>query len=100
MQMTRTISATAVAALLGFGALSSIAPPADAASPSNVQQQDQYIRRFCDKYRGADQCNDWRANHPTWTSDRYLNFYRRHQNDKDFATPAATKLFGFPPDQK
>jgi hypothetical protein len=98
--MTRIISAIAVAAFLGFGALSSTIPSADAASPLNVQQQDQYISRFCDKHRGADQCNDWRSNHTTWTSDHYANFYRRHQDDKDFANPTAAKLFGFPPAQQ
>jgi hypothetical protein len=98
--MTRIIFAIAVAACVGFGALSTAAPSADAASPVNVQQQDQYISRFCDKHRGADQCNDWRANHTTWTSDHYLSFYRRHQDDKEFATPAAAKLFGFPPTQQ
>jgi hypothetical protein len=98
--MTRIISAIAGTVFLGFGAFSSAIPSADAESPSNVQQQDHYISRFCDKHRGADQCNDWRANHTTWTSEHYLNFYRRHQDDKDFANPAAAKLFGFPPAQK
>jgi len=97
--MTRIISAIAVTAFLGFGAFSGAIPSADAEAPLSVQQQDQYISRFCDKHRGADQCNDWRANHTTWTSDHYLSFYRRHQDDKDFATPEAAKLFGFPPAQ-
>ncbi len=98
--MTRIISATAVAAFLGFGVLSSTTPSAGAASLVNFQKQDQYISRFCDKYRGADQCNEWRANRATWTSDHYLNFYRRHQDDKEFATPAAAAMFGFPPAQQ
>ena len=98
--MTRIIYATAVAAFLGFGVLSSTTPSADAASLVNFQKQDQYISRFCDKYRGADQCNDWRANRANWTNDHYLNFYRRHQDDKEFATPAAAAMFGFPPAQQ
>jgi hypothetical protein len=67
---------------------------AAAGSVSNTQLQDQYITRFCAQHRGADQCNEFRANHTNWTSDNYLNFYRRHQDDKSFATPAAAELFG------
>jgi len=81
-----------VATFLCFGALCSIAQSAAAASVSNFQRQDQYIKTFCDKHRGADQCNDWRTNHTTWTSDDYLKFYRRHQDDEEFATPAATGI--------
>jgi hypothetical protein len=73
--------------------------PAAAASPSraNWDRQDQYIGSFCQKYRGADQCNTWRADHANWASEQYWDFYRRHQNDKEFASPEVAGLFGMSP---
>jgi hypothetical protein len=97
----RMISALPIAAMLGIITIAGIVSPAAAESPTRgLDRKDQYIAAFCQKYRGADQCNDWRAHHASWTSDHYLNFYRRHQEDKDFANPAAAKLFGFPPGQQ
>jgi hypothetical protein len=96
--MRKTISALSSAALLTLISLAGIMPAA-AASPSraNWDRQDQYIGSFCQKYRGADQCNTWRADHANWTSEQYRDFYRRHQNDKEFATPEVAGLFGMSP---
>jgi hypothetical protein len=92
--MRTLISAAAMAALLAATSLAGIAPAVAGAPRTNFDKQNQYIGNFCTKYRGADQCNDWRADHTNWTSEQYRNFYSRHQNDKEFATPEATALFG------
>jgi len=92
--MRKLISAAAMAALLAATSLAGIHPAEAGASRANFDKQNQYIGSFCGKYRGADQCNDWRADHTNWTSEQYRNFYRRHENDKAFATPEADALFG------
>jgi hypothetical protein len=90
--MRKQIAASSIAMLL---AATTLVMPAIADAPrGNFAQQNQYISGFCAKYRGADQCNEWRANHANWTTDQYRNFYRRHQNDKGFANPEAADLFG------
>jgi hypothetical protein len=92
--MRKLISAGFTAALLAATSLAGIQPAEAGASRANFDKQNQYINTFCGKYRGADQCNDWRADHTNWTSEQYRNFYRRHENDKEFATPEAAALFG------
>jgi hypothetical protein len=88
--MRKLISAASMAALLAAISLAGINP----AEAGAFDKQNQYIGSFCGKYRGADQCNDWRADHTNWTSDQYRNFYARHENDKEFASPEAAALFG------
>jgi hypothetical protein len=92
--MRNPVSAAFVAALLAATSLASIMPAAAGAARSDVEKQNQYINSFCLKYRGADQCNNWRADHANWTSEQYRNFYRRHQDDSEFANPEAARLFG------
>ena len=92
--MRKMISAVSIAALLVAFLLTGIMPAAAGSSRGNFDKQDQYIGSFCDKYRGADQCNDWRAGRTNWTSDQYRNFYRLHQNDKEFSGPEVASLFG------
>jgi hypothetical protein len=92
--MRKLISAASTAALLAAIALAGVNPAEAGATRANFDKQNQYINSFCSKYRGADQCNDWRAGYTKWTSDQYRNFYRRHENDKEFANPEAAALFG------
>jgi hypothetical protein len=92
--MRKLIPAAFTAALLAATSLAGINPADAGATRANFDKQNQYINTFCGKYRGADQCNDWRADHTNWTSEQYRNFYRRHENDKEFASPEATFLFG------
>ena len=92
--MRKLISAAAMAALIAATSLAGITAAEAGATAANFDKQNQYINSFCGKYRGADQCNDWRADHTQWTSDQYRNFYRRHENDKEFASPEAAALFG------
>lgn len=92
--MRKLISAATMAALIAATSLAGIHPAVAGAPRVNFDKQNQYINLFCGKYRGADQCNDWRADHTDWTSEQYRNFYRRHENDKEFASPEAAALFG------
>ncbi len=92
--MHKLISAASIAALLAAASLAGIHPAHAGASRPNFDKQNQYINTYCNKFRGADQCNDWRAGHTNWTSEQYRNFYRRHENDKEFATREAAALFG------
>ncbi len=91
--MRKLISAASMAVLLAATLQAAITPATAGAPQGNFDKQNQLIGSFCDKYRGADQCNDWRAGHANWTSEQYRNFYRRHQNDKEFASPEAANLF-------
>ena len=92
--MLNIIPAAFAAAFLAATSLAGIHPAEAGAARANFDKQNQYINSFCGKFRGADQCNDWRADHTQWTSDQYRNFYRRHANDKEFANPEAAALFG------
>jgi hypothetical protein len=91
--MRKKIASASMAVLLAATGLGIMPAIADAPR-GNFAKLDQYISGFCAKYRGADQCNEWRANHANWSSDQYRNFYRRHQSDKGFANPEAANLFG------
>ena len=92
--MPKVIPAAFAAVFLAATSLAGIHPAEAGALRANFDQQNQYINTFCSKYRGGDQCNEWRADHMNWTSEQYRKFYRRHQNDKEFATPEAAALFG------
>jgi len=92
--MRNLISAASIAALLAAASLAGVHSAQAGASSVNFDKQNQYINTYCGKFRGADQCNDWRAGHANWTSEQYRNFYRRHKNDKEFATREAAALFG------
>ena len=92
--MLKIIPAAFAAAFLAATSLTGIHSAEAGASRANFDMQNQYINTFCSKYRGGDQCNEWRADHMNWTSEQYRKFYRRHQNDKEFANPEAAALFG------
>ena len=92
--MRNLISAASMAALIAATTLAGGHAAEAGASRPNFDKQNQYIGTFCGKYRGADQCNDWRADHTNWTGEQYRNFYSRHANDKEFANPEAAALFG------
>ena len=92
--MRKLISAASTAALLAMTSWVATTPAIAGAARDNLDKQNQYISSFCAKYRGADQCNEWRAGHASWTSEQYRSFYRRHQDDGEFANPEAANLFG------